>query len=57
MNSYIDMRTLVDKNNNVNRSTGEYIFDSSIEYAKSCTISDERRWPSPAQMMLDVNYL
>jgi len=54
VNSYIDMRTLVDTKNNFNHSLGQYIFDSSLDYARTCTIDNERRWPSPTQMKLDV---
>ena len=57
VNAYIDMRTLVDNKNNFNHSTDQYMFDSSLDYARNCSIDNERRWPSPTQMMLDVNII
>ncbi len=58
-NSYIDLRTLVDTKMKprVNYGTGEtkYDFDQSVNYAMNCHINDERRWPSPNQMNLDLS--
>ena len=49
----VDLRTLISENTDIDPLTGNYLFTSSIDYAKKCSIYDERRWPSPTQMKLD----
>ena len=49
----VDLRTLISENTDIDPHTGNYLFTSSIDYAKKCSIYDERRWPSPTQMNLD----
>ena len=57
VHSYIDLRTLVDtKAIAVSNSQGDFVsyhFNPLYDYAKSCTINNEGRWPSPRQMNLD----
>ena len=49
----IDLRTLVTDVVEIDKNTGNYLFDPSLNYAMSVLFNNEAKWPSPTQMKLD----